>query len=278
MHYSHHFIRVLLLGAILAAAAPAMGAYSVGQKASNFTLRRIGTGDYVSLYDFTDHVVVLDFFAFWCGPCKTASSELEPYIQRYYDQRGGNPNGVPVQLISLSIDSSSPSSVNSYINTYGLRMALDDGNRVAFTPYSTGSIPRFAIISGVRNGNYDPWEIIHLKTGYGSGGYNTFRAYIDLVQMNDPPPPLPGDLDGDGVVGGDDLDIVRANWGRQVEAGASHLGDASGDGLVNGSDLDIVRANWGQRTAATAPEPLTPILLVFGIAAFFGIRRGSPPC
>ena len=71
-----------------------------------------------------------------------------------------------------------------------------------------------------------------------------------------------GDLDGDGSVGGSDLDIVRANWGQQVTAWDATLGDASGDGVVNGSDLDIVRANWGQTpTAASAvddPATCTP--------------------
>lgn len=271
--------RVLASLAVMAAVAgPALGAYSVGQKAANFTLKQIGTNNYVSLYDFADHVIVLDFFAYWCGPCKTASAELEPYIQEYYEQRGGNPDGVPVQLLSLSIDSSSPSSVNSYINTYGLQMALDDGNWSAYSRYSTGSIPQFAIINGVQDGNYDPWEIIYLKTGYGSGGYSTFRTYINRVQMNDPPPPLPGDLDANGLVAGGDLDIIRANWGRQVEAGALNLGDASGDGIVNATDLDIVRANWGARAAAAVPEPASVVLLAFAAAALRRTRPGRKRC
>ena len=63
---------------------------------------------------------------------------------------------------------------------------------------------------------------------------------------------VPGDLNGDGMVGGDDLDIVRANWGRSVVAGSLLDGDPSGDGVVGGDDLDIVRANWGNTTPAAA--------------------------
>ena len=57
--------------------------------------------------------------------------------------------------------------------------------------------------------------------------------------------PLAGDLNGDGLVGSADLDIVRANWGASVDAGCLLCGDPSGDGSVGSADLDIVRANWG---------------------------------
>ena len=61
-----------------------------------------------------------------------------------------------------------------------------------------------------------------------------------------------GDLNGDEMVGGADLDIVRANWGRSVAAGSLLDGDPSGDGVVGGADLDIVRANWGSTAPAAA--------------------------
>ena len=67
---------------------------------------------------------------------------------------------------------------------------------------------------------------------------------------------LPGDLDGDGFVGGDDLDILRAFWGQEVTPGNRASGDPSGDGFVGGDDLDMVRADWGQ---GVPPTPLGPI-------------------
>ena len=78
---------------------------------------------------------------------------------------------------------------------------------------------------------------------------------------------LDGDLNGDGFVGGDDLDIVRAYWGQTVTGGDLLSGDPSGDGFVGGDDLDIVRAHWGlgiPPTPTTVPEPKTVLLLVFG--------------
>ena len=61
-----------------------------------------------------------------------------------------------------------------------------------------------------------------------------------------------GDLTDDGIVGSDDLDIIRANWGQIVAKGSLQHGDLSGDGRVNSDDLDIIRANWGATTSAAA--------------------------
>ena len=63
---------------------------------------------------------------------------------------------------------------------------------------------------------------------------------------------IPGDLDGDGQVGGSDLDVIRANWGQTVPPWSFADGDPSGDGMVGGADLDIVRANWGETAPAAS--------------------------
>lgn len=267
---------VIFLIPAFAATNHAFGAYTAGQIASNFTLREFGTSNYVSLYDFEDHIIVLDFFSYSCGPCQVASSELEPYIQQYYDARGGNPDGIPVQLISISISNSYPDYVQAYKDYFGLDLVLE-ANASTYYQYSTGSIPQFAIINGVEDGNYDQWEILNMQTGYGSGLYAVFRNYINLVEQNDPVV-RPGDLNGDGTVSAADLDIVRANWGVQVEAGSLISGDASGDGLVSAADLDIVRANWGAHAAAAVPEPGIGVLLLVAMTAVFTRRSSGSRC
>jgi hypothetical protein len=111
-----------------------------------------------------------------------------------------------------------------------------------------------------------------LWLGDGSGGF-TGTAEIDYFRLTSgffAPAPYPGDLNEDGVVGSQDLDIVRAWWGRRVTPGDTSRGDANGDGLIGGDDLDIVRANWGT-TVAAVPEPG---VLLFGIAGgLFAFRR-----
>jgi len=152
-----------------------------GDIAPDFVLNRFDTTTPVHLRDLAGQIVVLDFFAYWCGPCKTAASELQPQVQQYYAARGGNPLHVPVQMISLSIDGSDQAATRTYIATYGLDFVLDDSAQTAFTPYSTGFIPRFAIINGVAGANYPQWQIIFDQVGYGTGNYVTFRNNIDTV-------------------------------------------------------------------------------------------------
>ncbi len=72
------------------------------------------------------------------------------------------------------------------------------------------------------------------------------------------------DLNGDGFVGIEDLDLLLANWGNA--AGSPAGGDANGDGLVNADDLAIVQAAWGDGTppSGLVPEPGSLALLAAG--------------
>ena len=78
---------------------------------------------------------------------------------------------------------------------------------------------------------------------------------------------LQGDLNGDGIVGSQDLDIVRSHWLETVTPGDLSRGDASGDGMVGSADLDVIRGNWcaGLKAATvpvTVPEPAWWVLFV----------------
>jgi len=127
----------------------------------------------------------------------------------------------------------------------------------------------------------------------GGGTVQSFVGLLDDVQVHDAAlseteiadlasiqQSLPGDLNDDGFVGGDDLDIVRGFWGQNVTAGDLESGDPSGDGFVGGDDLDIVRANWGEGTPPTpsaVPEPsmFAGLIALALAAATVARRRGS---
>ncbi len=85
---------------------------------------------------------------------------------------------------------------------------------------------------------------------------------------------LTGDLDGDGFVGIDDLNIVLGNWNQSVPP-ANPLADPSGDGFVGIDDLNEVLGNWNAGTppgeSANIPEPTTIALL--GAAGLLWSRR-----
>ena len=83
---------------------------------------------------------------------------------------------------------------------------------------------------------------------------------------------LEGDLNGDGFVGLDDLDLILGSWNQSVTPGSEP--DPSGDGYVGLEDLDTVLNNWNAGTPPTAsvvPEPAT--LALIGLGGLAMIRR-----
>ncbi len=68
------------------------------------------------------------------------------------------------------------------------------------------------------------------------GTYWADQVIIDGV----PPQPVPGDLDGDGVVGVTDLLLLLGAWG----ANPGSIADLDGDGAVGVVDFLMLLANW----------------------------------
>ena len=128
---------------------------------------------------------------------------------------------------------------------------------------------------------FDGRDIIALsRTSFpdGLGGAANFHDsnFITFHRFEDVLPALAiaGDLDGDGFVGVDDLNIVLVNWNQNVTAGASELGDPSGDGFVGVDDLNEVLINWnaGAPPTISVPEPAGLSLLGL-ITASLILRR-----
>jgi hypothetical protein len=78
---------------------------------------------------------------------------------------------------------------------------------------------------------------------------------------------LDGDLNDDGFVGVEDLNVVLANWNKQVIFGDHASGDPTWDGFVGINDLNVVLANWNntEPPTAVAPSPGTLGLMTAGL-------------
>jgi len=153
----------------------------ISKTAINFTLPEWYTRQPTSLYDFAGQIVLLDFFVYWCPHCQASSPEIETYIQDYYEARGGNPAGIPVQVLSISVEPGNPASTEAFIRRYGLDLALDDGSRTVYSNYSLGGVPLFVLINGAANANKPQWEILAHFAGYAPGDYGYLRYFIDSV-------------------------------------------------------------------------------------------------
>src|SRR6478752_1763010 len=113
------------------AAAPAGSACPANAKAANmnFTLKDLNNKD-VKLSAFKGKVVLLDFWATWCGPCKV---EI-PWFIEFQDKYGKN----GLQVIGVSVDDTLPK-LKPYVAqmkmNYPVLQGLDhDDVQVAYGP------------------------------------------------------------------------------------------------------------------------------------------------
>ncbi len=97
-------------------------------------------------------------------------------------------------------------------------------------------------------------------------GSGLATVFLDDVAYNNGGsllPGLDGDLNGDGFVGIDDLNLILSSWNQTVTPGSDT--DPTGDGFVGIDDLNLILSNWNTGTPPTAqaniPEPATALLL-----------------
>jgi len=77
------FLVVFLVTIIVMQSFRSSGPVEIGKRAPQFTLQDM-SGREVSLGDYRGKIVILDFWATWCGPCRMTMPMLDD-IQKEYE-------------------------------------------------------------------------------------------------------------------------------------------------------------------------------------------------
>ncbi len=179
-------IRILLACAALSI-LPNVSAqqYTVGDIVENFTLVDRKSGQPVSLSDFEGKIVFLEWFAYWCPYCIAAAEQVKPGIVDYYNQRNGNPSGIPVLHVGINLQGDAESLTQQFIDRFGLGQVLNDFDASLARRFQNFGQPVFVIINGVENSpSHEQWELVYSRLGYGDLQHpiQTFRNAIDSVK------------------------------------------------------------------------------------------------
>jgi peroxiredoxin len=112
--------------------------------APNFTLKAL-TGEEIKLSQYRGKVVLLDFWATWCGPCMQSIPELVR-IQEKYKDKGLVVLGVSMDTLSQADDGQ----IQKFMRTFGITYPVmrDDGAvSSAYYGDSPAAIPTMHIIN-----------------------------------------------------------------------------------------------------------------------------------
>lgn len=110
----------------------------LGKTAPGFKLELLGGGQ----FDLNEHkgkeIVILDFFASWCGPCRALMPRLEKLVDEY--------TGKGVKLIAVNLEED-PQTIQKFLDQVKIHptVALDKEGRIGQL-YGANAIPQTVII------------------------------------------------------------------------------------------------------------------------------------
>jgi peroxiredoxin len=122
-------------------------------------------GNPMRLSDHRGKVVMLEFFASWCPPCRQAVPELSELYEKYRE-RG-------FELIAVSIDES-VSDARDFVEEYGIKFTVVFDDRDVNAAFGVYNIPTTFILD--RNG-----KVVNKHLGFAPGMGETFAGDIEAL-------------------------------------------------------------------------------------------------
>jgi len=137
-------------------------------QAHDFTLKSRG-GDNIRLNELAGQVVLINFWASWCGPCRKEMPKLEELHEKYKD--------LGVTILGINIDENSELSKKVLKDiTVTFPILYDNENKVS-EQYSIEAMPATFLVD--RNGNF---RFRH--DGYKAGYEDTYDQQIKQLMRD----------------------------------------------------------------------------------------------
>ena len=163
VRYAMRAVSLVGACAALLGSQPAHAKVQKGQRAPGFSLTTL-KGDKLSLSALAGQVVVVDFWAQWCEPCKHELPELDK-LQKEYAGKG-------VRIVTVNIDKQRDNA-DKLVRLLGLSLdvALDPSGSVAAS-YDLPKMPTSYVLDkkGV---------VRYVHEGYESGDVARFKRELD---------------------------------------------------------------------------------------------------
>ena len=131
-------------------------------------------GDPVELEDLRGQVVVLDFWATWCAPCRRSLAELQALAREYERLE------LPVRFLAVNVhERGDPADRDARIERFAEAMGLElevlvDRTGAAADQWNITSIPVSVIVDA-------DGTVVHRSEGFGAGSMETMRAELDRL-------------------------------------------------------------------------------------------------
>jgi peroxiredoxin len=139
----------------------------IGDIAPDFTLKDI-SGNTIKLSDYNNNVVLLEFWATWCPPCKASIPELTE-INAKYKTRG-------FTVIGVSVDNMQdlPEHLTEFSRSYHINYPVLLGDEDVAVKYNIKSIPVMYLID--KQG-----KIVNTYSGFSDNLGNEISAQIEKI-------------------------------------------------------------------------------------------------